>query len=107
MPEFIPATSPEFPYFEGIIPADMFAGKTKEDSETPYPFNRGCVIHTHPEPEKDEDVSSEDGMENSEDDISDDLNISGGETENEENTKDISKDGNEIGDEENGEDEEL
>lgn len=55
MTDFVPSTSAELPYFAGIIPADMFAGKTKEDNETPYPFNRGCVIHAHPEPEEDEE----------------------------------------------------
>ncbi len=51
--EFIPVTSPELPYFAGMIPPEMFAGKTKEDTETPYPFNRACVVHSEPEPELD------------------------------------------------------
>lgn len=46
--EFIPVTAPELPYFAGIIPAGMFAGKTKEDDKTPYPFNRACIIHNEP-----------------------------------------------------------
>jgi hypothetical protein len=98
--QLLPFVAAELPYFASIIPEGMFAGKTKEDSETPYPFNRACGVHTEPVPEDETEDGEENGEETGDGELSDEDKTDEGITVeeipgNEESDEDENKSGNE------------